>query len=290
MRLFTLPLAMSAVTLGGAFAKLQNCFSWTVFILLFVCGTLFQILSNLANDYGDACSGVDGSNRAGAPLGLVARGKITRQEMFFAIVFTAVLCCLFSAVLIYVSFGKKLWAWAVFGLLTAFTVSSAIRYTMGKNPYGYRAQGEFYVFVFFGLVSVAGSYVFYNAPLLAVPGFPACGAGFFGAAVLSANNIRDMKSDRIQGKDTLALRFGPLYARYFHLLLVGLGFLCWLVYFLVVLGWQYSLLLLFALPVACSALVVYKSYDIPLLYKQVKITALGTGFFHFVTAIVLFLK
>ncbi len=287
MRLRTLPLSLSGLVLGGAFASLAGVFNGKIFVLSLLTGVLLQILSNFANDYGDAQKGSDGAMRQG-PKRAVSSGAITQKQMLRAIVLTVVLTVFCALWLIYSSFGTSLWAWAVFGFLLIASVCAALFYTMGKNPYGYRAQGDFYVFIFFGLAAVAGSYALYGGPLYYMPGFPACAAGFLSVAVLNVNNIRDMKSDAFYGKETLALRLGPEYARYYHVLLIFCAFLCWLVYFLVMLPKVYLLLFFFYLPLVWSAYAVYTSHEVTVLDKQLKITALCTGIFHLIVALALF--
>lgn len=287
MRLRTLPLSLSGLVLGGAFASFAGVFSADIFAVSLIVGVLLQILSNFANDYGDAKKGADGTMREG-PKRAVSSGVITQEQMFRAIVGTIVLTVCFSLLLFYLSFGTKLWAWAVFGFLLVASVCAALFYTMGKNPYGYRAQGDFYVFIFFGLVAVAGSYCLYGGDLYHMPGFPACAAGFLSVAVLNVNNIRDMKSDAFYGKETLALRLGADYARYYHVLLILCAFLCWLVYFLVMLPKAFLLLFVLFLPLVYSAAKVYTGYEVIVLDRQLKITALATGIFHLAVAAALF--
>lgn len=289
MRLRTLPLSLSGLVLGGAFASFDNVFSGQIFVLSLVVGVLLQILSNFANDYGDAQKGADGEMRQG-PKRAVSSGAIDQKQMKRAIIFTGALIVLVSILLFSVSFGTNPIAWGIFGLLLCASLWAACSYTMGKNPYGYRAKGDFYVFIFFGLVAVAGSYCLYGGSFYHLPGFPACGAGLLSCAVLNVNNIRDMKSDAFYGKETLALRLGAEYARYYHLLLVFSAFLCWLVYFLVMLPTSYLLLFFFYLPLVYSAYTVYTSHEVLVLDKQLKITAVSTGIFHLAVAVALFVS
>ena len=289
MRLRSLPLSLSGVVLGGAFASFDHVFSWKIFVLSLVVGVLLQILTNFANDYGDATKGLEGALRQG-PKGVVSSGVISPKKMLRAIFFVVALIVLFSLFLFYVSFGNNIWAWSIFSVLLLVSIWAAMSYTMGKNPYGYRAQGDFYVFIFFGLVAVAGSYCLYGGSFYHLPGFPACAAGLLSCAVLNVNNIRDMKSDAVYGKESLALRLGDEYARYYHVLLVLSAFLCWLVYFWVMLPNTYLLLLILYLPLAYSAYKVYTSRETLVLDRQVDITAASTGIFHIIVSIMLFMK
>lgn len=284
MRLRTLPLSISGIVLGGALASKAGSFSVSIFLLSIVTGTLLQILSNFANDYGDAVKGSDGKERVG-PQRTVASGLISKESMLHAIQITVGLIGISTFLLIYVSFGINPIPWAIFLVLAACSVWAAIRYTMGENPYGYAGKGDFYVFVFFGLITVCGSYGLYSAPLLDMPGLPACAAGLLSVAVLNVNNIRDMRNDEKNGKITFAVKLGSLEARKYHLVLVSTAFLCWVTYFTVLETPPYLLLMLFSAPIVYSALIIYKSYDPITLDKQLKITALSTGIFHTIIAI-----
>lgn len=148
-----------------------------VFVLSVLTAVLLQILSNFANDYGDAVKGADGPGRVG-PRRSVASGELTARAMFRAVLLMVGLNLAAGLALLGVSFGPDLARWGVFLALGLASVAAAVLYTMGKHPYGYRGYGDFFVFVFFGLVAVAGSYALYGAPLTRLPGLPACAAGF----------------------------------------------------------------------------------------------------------------
>ncbi len=281
MRLRTLPLALSGILLGASFALLANEFSALICFLSLICGLLIQILSNLANDYGDADKGLDGEDRVG-PKRMVSSGYISAKEMLFAIKINICLIVIFVFFLLICSFGTNLTSWLIFSFLALACVVAALKYTMGKNPYGYRARGDFYVFIFFGPVTILGSYYLYGSELFYAPFFPAVAVGLLSTAVLNINNIRDMKSDEKHGKITMALQLGDVSARQYHLVLVFGGLLLWLGYLGMMFGFMSLFLLFFALPIMISAYKVYTSYSHAVLDKQLKITSIGIGFFHII--------
>ncbi len=286
MRLRTLPLSLSGLALGASFAVLAEQFSGLICLLSLICGVLLQILSNLANDYGDGQKGTDGVDRLG-PARMVSKGLISQETMLKAIKFTIILIIIFVILLLLTSFGTNPLPWIIFGVLGLASIVAAIKYTMGKNPYGYSGKGDFFVFVFFGPVTVLGSYYLYGSNFFYAPIFPAISAGLFSMAVLNVNNIRDMKSDALHNKITFALKLGEKVARQYHLLLVSCGFLLWAAYLGIMFGALTMFLILLGLPVMKAAHVVYNSYEADVLDKQLKITALGTGFFQIVLAFIL---
>ena len=285
-RLRTLPLSCSGVVLGGGLAAAEGAFRLPVFALSVLTAVLLQILSNFANDYGDAIKGADGPGRVG-PRRSVASGELTARAMFRAVLLMAGLSLASGLALLGVSFGTDLARWGVFLVLGLASIVAAVLYTMGKHPYGYRGYGDFFVFVFFGLVAVAGSYALYGAPLTRLPGLPACAAGFFATAVLNINNIRDMENDRANGKETLALRLGPHRARVYHLVLIALGLACWVVWLIATRRWWGLALLAAAVPLVRSAWLVYGSLRPAVLDAQLRATSLAAGFLNIVMALAL---
>lgn len=183
-------------------------------VLLTAC--LLQILSNLSNELGDHLSGVDGEGREG-PNYSMADGGLTVKQMWRAINGTVVACCVSGLVMVLVS-GCPWWVL----LLGAAAIWAATHYTLGKNPYGYIGLGDLFVFIFFGLVSVLGSYfvVAHAIEWRVLP--PACGIGLLSVAVLNVNNIRDMQSDEGLRK-TIPLRFGRKRAVWYQSLLIAFG-------------------------------------------------------------------
>lgn len=160
-RLRTLPLSLSGIILGLATAYVQTDyrinFAWIVALCLFTT-LVFQVLSNYANDYGDAEKGTDNENRIG-PMRSIQSGEITANQMKNAIIACSVIGLCSSVLLIYFSFGSEsLGISLLYFTLAIGAIAAAIKYTMGSSAYGYRGLGDVFVFIFFGLVSTIGSY------------------------------------------------------------------------------------------------------------------------------------
>lgn len=221
----TLALAIAGIVLGLFLAAARDELRWVPALLTLITAVLLQILSNLANDYGDSLHGADSAERSG-PQRAVQSGAISAAQMLRAVMLTAALAMVFGLVLVWMAFGARaIWLVLLFLVLGAAAVWAAIAYTASSNPYGYRGLGDLFVFIFFGLVAVAGTY-FLQAQALPWPILlPAASCGFFSVAVLNVNNIRDIESDRRAGKHSIPVRLGPRRARIYHwaLLLGGLG-------------------------------------------------------------------
>ena len=223
MRLRTLPLSLAGVLLGGKLALER----WQVnpWVLVLVCLTTvcLQILSNLSNELGDVLRGTDTAERQGPAYGLNS-GVLSLAQMKGLIRAFVVLCCIGGAGMILLSFGTFL-SWKPLALLVlgACAIWAAMKYTLGKNPYGYRGMGDIFVFIFFGLVSVMGSYFVCSHRLDSWEFvLPAAGIGFFSVGVLNINNVRDMRTDA-ENRVTVALRLGLKGARIYQMVLLCLG-------------------------------------------------------------------
>lgn len=242
----TLPLAIAVILTGNALAWWHNSARPAIFLLEILTALSLQILSNIANDYGDGLRGTD-THREG-PRRMLASGLIGVRILRALILFFA-LFSLASGILVIVlserSLGEGLTIFA-FGILA---ILAAIGYTVGRHAYGYHALGEVAVFLFFGLLGVAGSYALQSLPLPTSLFLPASGAGLLAAAVLHINNLRDLESDREAGRKTIAIHLGQQRGKRFHLLLIGVALACYLAFALIHLktAWA-SLLWLAALP------------------------------------------
>ena len=201
-------------------AAYNGIFKWTIFILAILTTLSFQVLSNLANDYGDGVKGTDNEERVG-PQRAIQSGKISPKQMLKAIRVVILISIALAFLLILSSFGmNRIFLTLVFFALGILSIYAAINYTVGTNPYGYRGLGDIFVFVFFGLVSVIGCYVLYAKTIHHVVILPACTIGLLSAAVLNLNNMRDIESDRAAKKNTLAVYLGLSKAKKYHLFLI----------------------------------------------------------------------
>lgn len=221
-RLRTLPLALSCVLLGGALAFREEKFDVLIFSLALLTTLFLQVLSNLANDLGDTQNGADSEERHG-PKRAVQTGVISISAMKKAL-FVFIGLSLFSGVaLLLVSFGlSAIKEFGLFFLVGILSIGAAIKYTMGKSPYGYQGLGDLFVFLFFGLVGVIGVYFLFTQTVTTDVVLVASSFGLFSVGVLNINNIRDIKSDFKAGKISIPVRLGAHYAALYHLaLLIG---------------------------------------------------------------------
>ena len=221
MRLRTLPLSISGVILGTCFAYYNGRFSWWVFVFAILTTISLQILSNLANDYGDSVNGADNSERVG-PRRAVQSGQISSEDMLEAIKFNIVLVIILTLALIWAAFGFANWLYILlFMFLGGVSVYAALNYTMGDSPYGYRALGDIFVFLFFGLLSTIGSYLLYMQRIDHLTILPAIAVGLLSVGVLNLNNMRDIEGDANAGKLTIAVKLGIKRAKLYHNSLIG---------------------------------------------------------------------
>ena len=202
---------------------------WLVILFCALTAVLLQILSNLANDYGDFKKGTDNTKRVG-PQREMQSGAITEKEMKRGLAVTAGLCFVSGALLIFV-FAKLTWQeLAVFAALGMGAVLAALLYTLGKHPYGYRGLGDLFCFLFFGWAAVAGTYYLATKSLDFSVLLPASAMGFLSNAVLNINNMRDYENDKASGKNSLVVKLGQKRAFVYHCLLIGGAFVCLSVY------------------------------------------------------------
>lgn len=210
--------------LGNAAAYHEGYFSWPVFLLALLTATLFQVISNFANDYGDYVHGADSDAREG-PRRAVESGTLSKQEMKRGIIICSLLSVISTVLLLYLSFPAVGWTGVgILFLLGLLSIIAAITYTASSNPYGYRGWGDPAVFIFFGLLAVMGAFYLHTGFLNAFIVFPALVMGFLSTAVLNVNNTRDLESDKKAGKQSIAVMLGERGARLYHGLLILAGF------------------------------------------------------------------
>ena len=228
-RLRTLPLSVSGIIVGSAYAYYQGFSDWRIVVLALLTTLGLQVLSNYANDYGDGVKGTD-ANRIGEKR-LVAAGVITAEQMKKAVIITAFLTFIIALLLIYVAFGKENFALSlIFILLGIGSIGAAIKYTVGKSAYGYSGFGDVFVFIFFGLVSVIGSNFLFTHFIDWKLFLPATAIGLLSVAVLNLNNMRDIENDKIAGKNTLVVKMGLKWAKYYHQIIIVLGMICFMIF------------------------------------------------------------
>jgi 1,4-dihydroxy-2-naphthoate octaprenyltransferase len=199
-RIRTLPAAIAPVLVGTALAGWQHVFHPLRFVAALVGAIFIQVGTNLSNDYSDARRGADAEDRLG-PVRVTAGGLVPPRQVLIATYVSFGVAVLAGVYLVVVAGWELL-------LVGAASILAGVLYTGGPKPYGYEGLGELFVFLFFGIVAVAGSYFVqvkhldWKAFALAVP------VGLLASAILVVNNFRDVESDRRAGKRTLAVRLG----------------------------------------------------------------------------------
>ena len=289
-RLRTLPLSISGIIVGSSIAVSQNIFNWKIFLLALLTTVGFQIISNFANDYGDGVKGTDNNDRIG-PKRAIQSGVISPKQMLLAIKISVVITFLIAVLLIYISFGKEDFVnLLVFFILGLMSIVAAIKYTMGKKAYGYSGFGDFFVFVFFGLLSVCGSYYLYSKQIDILVFLPAISVGFLSIGVLNLNNLRDRESDIKAGKKTLVVKKGSEFGKYYHYFLLIGSFLFALLFGAVNYKSAFQFIFVFAyVPIFIHLKVVYKNRIPKLLDPELKKLAISTFLFSVLFGLGLFL-
>jgi len=278
-RLRTLPLSISGIIVGSFLAASQGFFSSLICVLALFTTIGFQVLSNFANDYGDGIKGTD-DNRTGEKR-LVASGAITPKQMKSAMIIITIITIIVALLLIYVSFGKEDFAYSIlfFGLGIA-SIAAAIKYTVGKSAYGYNGFGDVFVFVFFGLLSVVGSYFLFTKEINFIIFLPAFSIGLLSTAVLNLNNMRDRENDKKAGKNTLVVKIGAEFAKQYHYYLIIASFLFALLYTVIKYQNPFQVLFIIAyLPLIKHLLFVVKNTNEAELDGELKKVALSTFLF-----------
>jgi 1,4-dihydroxy-2-naphthoate octaprenyltransferase len=279
-RLRTLPLSLSGIVLASFLAVAEDKFNVWIFVFAILTTVGFQVISNFANDYGDGVKGTDNEDRIG-PERAIQSGDITPLQMKKAIVITSILTLIVALVLIYISFGKENFGYSLlFFVLGIASIAAAIKYTVGKNAYGYYGMGDIFVFLFFGLLSVCGTYFLYSKSLDPTVFLPAFSIGFLSTGVLNLNNMRDAASDIRAGKNTLVVKIGDSAARKYHYFLLIGAFLSALIY----VGFHYHSVFQFLfvpafIPIFLHLRTVYKNKLPEELDPELKKLALSTFLF-----------
>lgn len=278
-RLRTLPLSVSGIIVGSSLGFADLFWKSSVFWLAIATTIGFQVLSNFANDYGDGVKGTD-ENREGEKR-LVASGIITPKQMKQAMLITAIITLLIAIVLIYKAFGRDYFLFSLlfFGLGLA-SIAAAIKYTVGNKAYGYSGLGDVFVFLFFGLLSVLGSYFLFAKSLQWELILPATTVGLLSVGVLNLNNMRDIESDRNCHKNTLVVSLGAAKAKLYHYALLIFAMVSAL--FFTYLNFQLPKQLAYTIafiPLLLNIKTVYLNKESKLLDSELKKVALSTFLF-----------
>ncbi len=251
-RLRTLPLALSATILGSFLGYADNRFKWGVFIFGSLTTLFLQVLSNLANDYGDAKKGTDNEKRLG-PLRVTQSGLVSPNQIRAMIGFFIFLSLVSGSLLIWFGLkGGDLMIYSIFFILGFSAIFAAIKYTIGKRPYGYVGFGDIMVFIYFGILGVAGTYFLHTQSLHLSILLPASSVGLFSAGVLNLNNLRDHENDAANGKNTLVVRMGVPWAKTYHVILLLSALVLAVLYTILHFNSYYQLIFLLPLPLLIS--------------------------------------
>ncbi|HEX8529412.1 MAG TPA: 1,4-dihydroxy-2-naphthoate polyprenyltransferase [Cytophagales bacterium] len=276
----TLPLALASIGMGSFLAAGVQAFSLRVFLLCAFTTIFLQVLSNLANDYGDSVHGADSQERQG-PQRAVQSGVISARQMRTAMIVFALLSLGTGIWLLYEALkDASARTIGLFFGLGLCAIAAAVTYTAGKRPYGYAGLGDASVLLFFGLLGVLGTYYLHVKSISPLLVLPALSCGFFATAVLNVNNIRDIESDRKAGKKSIPVRLGREAAVRYHWLLLGAGLGCAVAYVALTYASPWQLLFLVTLPLlGRNALAVKRNRTAASLDPYLKQMALTTLLF-----------
>ncbi|MFT5847254.1 1,4-dihydroxy-2-naphthoate octaprenyltransferase [Psychroserpens sp.] len=279
-RLRTLPLSLSGIIIGSCFAHYNGKFDGYIMTFAILLTVALQILSNIANDYGDGIRGTDNENRIG-PERAIQSGAITPDEMLEGIKVNMLIVLILTVGLVFISFGSKYLLYAIlFLVLSGFSVYAAINYTVGSSPYGYKGLGDVFVFVFFGMLSVVGSYFLYTKSIDHHVWLPAISVGLLSMGVLNLNNMRDIESDKLASKETLAVKLGKHNAKTYHIILIATAILVSVVFSVLYYSrlWNFLFYIAF-IPLLIHIKIVVRATNPRDFDPQLKVLALTTFLF-----------
>ncbi len=275
-RLRTLPLSISGIIVGSSLGFDDYLWKSSIFWMAIVTTIGFQVLSNFANDYGDGIKGTD-QDRVGEQR-LVASGIISPKQMMRAMALTAIATLFIAIILIYKAFGNDhlLLSLLFFGL-GLVSIIAAIKYTVGNKAYGYSGFGDVFVFLFFGLLSVLGSFFLFTKSLSWELLLPAITIGLLSAGVLNLNNMRDIESDRKHQKNTLVVVLGTSKAKMYHYALLVFAMLSALLFTVINYNSPKQFIYFIAfIPLLLNIKTVYLNKDPKQLDDELKKVALST--------------
>jgi len=241
-------------------AAFYHKFNFGIFLLSSATTLLLQILSNLANDYGDFKSGVDHVKREG-PKRAVQEGSISMRDMLTGIIVVAIMTFISGMWLLSLSFHSFNFNFVLFLVLGLAAIAAALKYTMGKSPYGYKGLGDIFVLIFFGLIAVSGSFYLHAKMFPCQILMPSASFGLLSTGVLNVNNIRDIKSDKEAGKYSIPVRIGRKNAVVYHWGLMAMAFLLILIFTILNFRSWWQFLFLLTTPLFIRNCVAVYRYD-----------------------------
>ena len=287
-RLRTLPLSLSGILVGTALGNIYGYQDSLIFLLALMTTVGFQITSNFANDYGDGVKGTDNEDRIG-PMRAYQSGQLSHSELKSGIRISVVINFILIFLLLYFAFQgeENIMLVVVFVILGIVSIWAAIRYTVGKNAYGYKGFGDLFVFSFFGLLSVLGSMFLYTKFLTAMSILPAVSIGLLSTAVLNLNNLRDVESDKKAQKNTVIVKIGLSKGKLYHYTLIILAFISMLIfiwnhYY----SWKSAICLIAFIPLFIHLKLVSKIENLRNFDPELKKVALSTFLLGFLFYIV----
>ncbi|MBC8320029.1 MAG: 1,4-dihydroxy-2-naphthoate polyprenyltransferase [Bacteroidetes bacterium] len=284
-RLRTLPLAISSILMGSFLAIASGNYNWAIIWLSIVTTLFLQILSNLANDYGDGIKGTDNEERLG-PKRTIQSGEISPKEMKAGIIVFVLLSLISGIWLIFESLGSNWPLGLLFFTLGIAAIAAAIVYTVGTKAYGYSGFGDLFVFLFFGLLAVMGTYFLNTYDINWEILLPASSMGLLSTGVLNLNNMRDMENDAKSGKKTMALILGYKFAKIYHTILITMAMIFVVVFVALQYHCPWQFIFIICFPFLINDLIkINKITDKSLLDPYLKKLALATLLFTFLFGI-----
>jgi 1,4-dihydroxy-2-naphthoate polyprenyltransferase len=277
MRLRTLPLALASIIAGSGCAYILGGFQWSIFLMGVLTTVGLQILSNLANDYGDGIKGTD-LHRVGEER-MIQSGAISIGSMKKAIIICGIITLICGILTIYIS-GLSLIKCLLFLAIGICSIYAAVKYTMGENPYGYKALGDIAVFVFFGMVGVMGSFYLYIHSVSWIVMAVVVSMGALTTSVLHLNNMRDIPSDTLSNKNTVAIILGLDKSKWYFVGLMTVGMTGMMIYvFTLNTDSLNDFIFMLTYPFFIKIVIqVYKNSDHPSFDKFLKPTAIAIFF------------
>ena len=276
--------------MGAAIARICSFEFSIIKLILALLTTLFlQILSNFANDYGDGIKGSDQYRETNDRM--VQSGKISKDEMKKGIIILSISGFFSGLLLIFLSFPiEETYKILFFLVLGVLAIVAAIKYTVGRSAYGYYGLGDLFVFLFFGIVGVFGSFFLFTMEinLLAVPG--SLYIGSLSCAVLNLNNMRDIENDMKSNKQTFAVLLGQNKSKIYHYFLIVMAFIS-LIFLLINSGSK--LYYLSVLPFVICLINIFSVYknknpqDLDGELKKVALSCFITSLMLYVTGIII---